>query len=518
MRETANPFEAETVMKILFIYPNAGSQLGFNYGVAHLSALLRQNGHDVLLWQLCEDLEPLPDRETFIERMREAAPDLVAFSVVTNQWGYAKRLAAWTKEASDAPRVIGGIHATVACPEILDTGLFESVFRGESEDAFLEYVEKRAAGKDLAEIPNRAFMEGGHARVNPVRPLPDLRALPFKDYSLFDFQKLIDAKNGWVGIMASRGCPFSCTYCFNHRMVSDYRRDLGVSFRELNYIRRFDVEQVMEEIRFLTRNYENIRMFIFDDDLFTFDLGWLERFCRAYRDEFRIPFVVNAHVGFFDRESALLLKEAGCRIVKFGVESGSPEIRTNVLNRRMTNDKIVEAIRTVEETGMHSSVFLIIGFPRETPDDIMQTVKLVAEARPGRFRWTFFFPYPGTEAYRMSVEGGYVNFDRMAGLKNFTDASCLDFGGEQNLLVRKIGRAMPWFVNAYSSLPVAGFYRDRVSEILAMDSDTWERESPAVHERDREYSRRFIAENKSHYAVKYNPFMGVISDYFTRET
>ena len=63
-------------MKILFIYPNAGSQTGFNYGIAHLSAVLKEAGHDVELWQLCEDIEPLPTREQFIDRVRQQAADI----------------------------------------------------------------------------------------------------------------------------------------------------------------------------------------------------------------------------------------------------------------------------------------------------------------------------------------------------------------------------------------------------------------------------------------------------------
>ncbi|MBW2566484.1 MAG: cobalamin-dependent protein [Deltaproteobacteria bacterium] len=87
-------------MKILFVYPNAGSQLGFNYGLAHISAVLKKAGHSVDLWQLCEDLAPLPSKEQFINRLKELAPDVVGFSVVTNNghtqrnWlrGHVKRL------------------------------------------------------------------------------------------------------------------------------------------------------------------------------------------------------------------------------------------------------------------------------------------------------------------------------------------------------------------------------------------------------------------------------------------
>ncbi|UCF86020.1 MAG: hypothetical protein JSV50_10410, partial [Desulfobacteraceae bacterium] len=75
----------------------------------------------------------------------------------------------------------------------------------------------------------------------------------------------------------------------------------------------------------------------------------------------------------------------------------------------------------------------------------------------------------------------------------------------------------PWFVNAYSDLPVAEFYRKRVAEILALDSRAWEERADKFIEEDKEISERFVKQGLSHYAIKYNPFMGVISDYFTVE-
>jgi len=504
-------------MKIFFIYPNHGSQVGFNYGVSHMAGVLKDAGHKVAFWQLCEDLAPLPTRAEFLARIQEEEPDLIAFSVVTNQWHYARTLASWIKAASSIPIACGGVHTLVAAREILDTRCFDYVFRGECEDAFLEFVERIDRNESVDDVRNLAFARCGDVIINPVRHFPNLEALPFKDYEIMDFQRLIDAKNGWVGLMASRGCPFSCSYCFNHKMVAAYREDLKCRVSELGYIRRFSIGRLIEEINYLLKNYQRIRMFIFDDDLFTFDKEYVKGFCKAYKETCDIPFVVNAHVNFFDEECAHDLARANCRIVKFGVESGSPEIRRTILNRHMSNRKITHAIRTVEEAGMHSSVFIIIGFPHETSENLFETIKLLGESRPGRFRWTYFFPFPGTKSHEISLEGGYINVEKMEELKNFTDQSCLEFGEEHNLLLEKIGRVMPWFVNAYSRLPVADFYMARVEQILKMDREAWNRASPALHREDSRISADFSERGLSHYAIKYNPFMGVISDYFLKD-
>ncbi len=178
---------------------------------------------------------------------------------------------------------------------------------------------------------------------------------------------------------------------------------------------------------------------------------------------FPLPFVVNAHVGFFDEKRARYLADANCSIVKFGVESGSENIRRLILQRRMKNEKIISAIKTAHQYGLHTSIFLMIGLPDETRADVMATIRLMARAKPGRYRWSFFFPFPGTKAYALSEQGNYIDFAKMAQMKNFTDGSCLNFGKEHNLFLKKVGRIMPWFVNAAAilNLAVADFYRKK---------------------------------------------------------
>jgi len=83
--------------------------------------------------------------------------------------------------------------------------------------------------------------------------------------------------------------------------------------------------------------------------------------------------------------------------------------------------------------------------------------------------------------------------------------------------LKKIGRIMPWFVNAWSDLPVADFYRRKVDEILKLDDVQWNKISPDLHNQDNQISRNFCKKGLSHYAIKYNPFMGVISDYFLHD-
>ncbi len=141
----------------------------------------------------------------------------------------------------------------------------------------------------------------------------------------------------------------------------------------------------------------------------------------------------------------------------------------------------------------------------------------MARARPGRYRWSFFFPFPGTKAYELSQQGDYIDFAKMAQMENFTDGSCLNFGKTHDLFLKKVGRVMPWFVNAQSDFAVADFYRKKVEEILALDEKAWEKRILHIEQEDRDISKKFVRQGLSHYAIKYNRFMGVISDYFLAE-
>ncbi|NLF32252.1 MAG: hypothetical protein GX591_15360, partial [Planctomycetes bacterium] len=163
-------------MKVLFIYPNAGSQTGFNYGVAHMAGVLKAAGHQAACWQLCEDIAPLPDRDAFIAGIRAAAADVVGFSVVTPQWPYARQLAAWARQATAAPLICGGIHAGVAGEEVLASGLFDAIMVGECDEAILDYVQRLGSGRSTEDMPNLGTRRpDGSVRINPVRPLPELR-------------------------------------------------------------------------------------------------------------------------------------------------------------------------------------------------------------------------------------------------------------------------------------------------------------------------------------------------------
>lgn len=502
-------------MKVLFIYPNLHAQIGFNYGVAFLSAVLRAHGHETALINVNDKLYPAASDDELVERVREEGPGLVAFSVVTTQYRYAVDMAAAIRrELPGIPTAIGGIHATMDPEGCLEAGVFDYVCVGEGEEALLELVEKIEKGDDTAAIRNIWTMRNGAVSRNAVRPFISLDELPSKDYCIFDFQHMIDAKDGWVGLMASRGCPFRCSYCFNHRMVALYEKDTGLTGKALGYIRHHTVDELIDEIEYLLANYENIRMFIFDDDLFTFDKEYVRDFCARYRNVTDVPFVCNAHARFFDEETAQLLKDGNCRIVKFGLESGSDRVRKEVMHRVMTDDQIEKAFTAGNAAGLHTSAFVMMGLPTETPAEMDETIDLLARIKPGRFRWAIFFPFVSTDAYDMAKEQGLIDFEKMRSMPNFTDDSCLVFPPAHSLKIKRLRAAFPWYVNARSDDPSVSRLFSRLTSVIDnLDEKSFDDFKSQIISFDGLLGQVLASAGHDHYAVRYNSFTAVTSQW-----
>lgn len=500
-------------MNILLIYPNINAQVGFNYGVSFISGALKQQGHNTKLLNLNEKLAPVPTDEEIIDLIKSFKPGLIGFSVVTPQYHHALKVAKLIKASYDMPIVCGGIHATIVPEEVLKEDCFDYACVGEGEFSMVELVGNLEKGESTLNLPGIWAKDGGNIVQNRVRPFVDLAELPKKDYEIFDLQNMINAENGWVRLMASRGCPFRCTYCLNHQIVGIYEKETGVEDSKLNYTRRHNLDDVLAEIEFLINKYEGISTFIFDDDIFTLDINFLRGFCSKYPKISKIPFVVNAHVKVFNDERAKMLQEAGCTIVKFGLESGSERVRRDILKRPMSNKEIVDAFDIAHKYGFHTTAFLLLGLPHETKEDIMDTIELLRKVKPGRFRWSLFFPFPKTTAYNISVKGGYINFDKMKQLTNFTDETCLDFGADHNLYVSKVKKILPWYVNINDDKQVSDIFSALINMIEPLNEKQWNNMIKCITPLEKELANTLSSTNKEYYSTRYNSFTAVKSDW-----
>ncbi len=425
------------------------------------------------------------------------------------------------QEFPGIPIVIGGVHCTMVPEEVardgVEKGLWDYICLGEGEYAMKKLAERIERGGDTSSIPNIWVIRGKKIYRNRLGVFTDISSLPRKDYFLFELERITREKGGWLSMLTSRGCPYRCSYCFNREIVKLYMEKGEVrSSRE--YLRRYPVQRIMDELRELKKMLPSLKVIIFDDDLFTLHKGYVLDFCRHYRENgIGLPFVVNAHVQSFDAEIARALAEAGCIIVKFGLESGSPRVRREILERPMSNEKIARTFEICENHGLHSSAFIMLGLPTETREELMETVSLCGRVKMGRFRWALFFPFPGTRAHAIAEEKGLIDREKMEMLGNYFEASCLKFDPAHDLLLEKMATFCHWWVNARTGWPGADTYGKLLAELEEMDRHTFVREKQRLLDIDKEVSAKLMEQGILHYSLRYSNVMGVRSDYIAEE-
>jgi anaerobic magnesium-protoporphyrin IX monomethyl ester cyclase len=389
-------------MKILFIYPDIegvehyGARK-FYHGLAYLSAVVKQDSHQTELYYVSAE----PDRETFVERVRQANPNMVGFSSTTHQHPFVEKWAAWLKDSMpDLMLVSGGTHPTLAPEDALSSPHLDAICVGEGEYAFRELAQRLVEGKPYDDVQNLWMRRGDTVIRNPLRPLiENLDELPFPDRELFGFDKIMRANDGWVDMMSGRGCPYQCSYCCNPGLQSRYK-GLG------RYVRFRSVLHVLAEIRELQARYP-VKTVNFQDDTFTLDEKWTLEFCEAYGKEFAFPFWINTRVERLSEPVVEALARAGCRGVRIGLESGNEHLRRDILKRRMSNDDIIAAFGRLRTHGLKASTCNMLGVPGETKEMIEETIALNRRLEPDDLQFSVFYPYPMTELYDTSVEQGY---------------------------------------------------------------------------------------------------------------
>ncbi len=496
-------------MRILFIYPQVNSQVSFNYGLSHISSILKTLGHETFLININQDLGYPLDYGRIVRDALDFSPDIIGFSIVTPQFKYALGILRALRKSVDACFIAGGVHPTLKPEEVLRAG-FDYVCRGEGEPFFPKFIGYLEGKVPIESVPNMSYLDNGVLKNNPLHDFVDLSTLPMRDYGFFDFQHMLNVKGGWAGLMASRGCPFRCSYCVNHAIIRLYREALGLKAYR-SYVRYHRAEDVVREMEFIVSNYKGVRFFIFDDDLFTFSKKFVDEFCELYKSSgIGVPFVVNSHVKVFDEEVARKLKEAGCRIVKFGIESGSERIRREVLNRHMKNSEMERAIEICKRVGLHSSCFVMIGLPTETEEDMFETIKFLSKSRPGRFRWSVFYPFPGTEAYRMCEELGILP-DNVGELDNFFDGTCLLLDEKRKKVIERFSKVFPWFVNSHLGGEVSRVYGPLAE--ASLNDESWSEMRNIYLDVDKAVSSLLSTKKSVFYSIKFNRFMAVRSDW-----
>jgi anaerobic magnesium-protoporphyrin IX monomethyl ester cyclase len=316
------------------------------------------------------------------EKIIEWNPDYLGISINTANYPVAKIVSKKLKQLKPSlVIVLGGVHATLAFENLIRETWFDLLIRGEGEFAFLELVN----GVPLEKIGGLSYRDkSGNPVHNIARsPIDPLDILPFPSRELY----ITPTHNMDLGqIITSRGCPFKCTYCASSALW----RDSKVRYRS--------VHDVVTELEFISKKYQSSLIYI-SDDTFTLKKNRTIELCdEIMRRNLNITWKCDTRADCLDNMIVGKMKMAGCELLKIGVESGSKRILKQI-KKGVTKDKIRKAIEAIKNHGIKFSVYLMIGFPGETDEDVQKTIDFAKEIEADYYSLSTLSPYYGTEIY-----------------------------------------------------------------------------------------------------------------------
>jgi anaerobic magnesium-protoporphyrin IX monomethyl ester cyclase len=367
-----------------------------NLGIEYISAFLKKNGHKVSL-----SVDPALFSDTFhnnsllsslfsfekiiLEDIYRKKPSLICFSVLTDTYAWALKIAEKIKQAVDIPIIFGGIHPTLLPDLVISNKAVDMVCIAEGEAPLLELVNSLDRGNIDYSIQNIWFKKNGKIIKNSLRPTKkDLDSLPFPDKEIF-YSISRNYAREYV-TMTGRGCPFDCTYCSNHAIKKVYTEP---------YVRKRSVDNVITEIIEARQRY-NMKYIWFMDDLFFLEKDWLRNFSQEYSNNIKIPFFCYVHPQQIDEEAAELLKRAGCNEVGVGVQTLSKRSK-GMIKRFESEAEVRGALKIIKEKNMFVVTENIVGLPLEGEEDLSALAMLYNDIRPSIIIMNWLRLYPKTE-------------------------------------------------------------------------------------------------------------------------
>jgi radical SAM superfamily enzyme YgiQ (UPF0313 family) len=382
------------------------------YGLGYLAAVSRDAGHTVSIFDGNHERASL---EHYYEAVRLFRPDLLGFTVMCTGFGRLIQILKYIRARGiNVPMIVGGPQ--IAANPLEFTKYLEVDFGcyGEGEKTLLELIDHLEEAEAWKDIKGLVFRDRkGQYHQTPPRPLlKDLDTLPFPAY---DLMKLLDfnhtpvtwpvKKLPYANIYTTRGCPFSCTFCSSHTIWG-------------KRMRARKPEKCVDEIQYLMREF-GVREIFIGDDNFTFNKKHPMAFCEELlRRNIDIPWQCpnGLRIDTLDEELLVTMKRAGCHAIGLGIESGNDDI-LKTIKKNLSTALIREKLHLINKVGIRTQGFFILGFPHESRNQILDTIRFAIELPLQSSVFSIMTPYPGSEVYEdyyhaVSVEHvPWDNFD-----------------------------------------------------------------------------------------------------------
>lgn len=415
-------------MKVQFLHPPtfvAPGNLQNNrpsqpLGLAYVAAAVRQAGHEC---SVIDAIAEAPEQripagrllrlgltdEQVLDRIDRGTPVLAVSNMFSFNWPTLRELIRKIRQRfPDKIIIAGGEHFTGLAELSMREAPIDYIVLGEGEEVATELLARIERGPfDPAEVRGICWRRGDEIVQNPRHDrLRNVDELPWPAWDLFD----IEAYNRhnltfglcWgktIPILATRGCPYQCTYCSSPRMWTTrwWARD---------------PIRVVDEIEHLNRRY-GATNFPMQDLTMIIRKEWVVEFCkeivrRGLNITWQLPAGTRCEV--IDDEVAHLLRESGCRFLCYAPESGSERTRA-LIKKKMKRESFLSAVDAGLGAGLSIETFFVIGFPHDTADDLRETARLAREiAKRGveDIAVNVYFPIPSTELFEYLQKTGRV--------------------------------------------------------------------------------------------------------------
>jgi len=362
-------------------------------GLAYIASFLEKKGIKVSIIDLKVQMLDIPH---IIAILKNTKPDFVGITATTVQINAALEIAKLIKDFDKNINIVmGGPHPHIFAEDLLKLDSIDYVIRGEGEYTFWELV----SGKNLSSIYGLAYKLNDDIISNPLRPpISDLDTLPFPARHLLPMDRYRPSPGRYrrlpaTSIITSRGCPGKCTFCYTDILGQATR------FRS--------ARNIADEIKDLIERYK-IKEISFYDDTFTTSRRNVRELCSIILNEkIDITWSCMSRVDCVDKQTLQMMKNAGCHLICYGVESGDETILNNI-NKKIHLEQAKEAVELTKKTKINVMASFMIGNPGETEETIKKTIRYALELDPDLYVFNITTPFPGTAMFNWAKEKSYL--------------------------------------------------------------------------------------------------------------
>jgi anaerobic magnesium-protoporphyrin IX monomethyl ester cyclase len=333
-------------------------QLGFQY----LCAVLEKKDVETNIFD--QTVEPF-DLDLLVTRLKEY--DMAGFYCSDPHEEKVKEWSRRIRERTDIPILVGG-PSTLTNTTFLDHGC-DIIVHGEGELTIQEVVDYYNGAMDIENIKGISYRKGDlTVTASPRELIEDLDSIPFPDRSKIDINAYFDyflfnMRKPYITIIATRGCPYKCSFCTSYQIW-------GCEYR------RRSVNNVIAEIDNVVEKY-NARYVAFQDDVFGMANDWIEEFChKLINRPYKIRWMAILHPFSFRTATERILRlmrRAGCDTISFGLQSAHPEILRNINRDPGEPDALRRLLKIADGLGFLTAVSYVFGLPGDTQETIKKT-------------------------------------------------------------------------------------------------------------------------------------------------